>query len=216
MGFGIPHDPELQSEAVKMLRKADKVLAKIIDLSGPMKLEAENKQSPYEALAEAIVYQQLNGRAAETIFNRVQKAFGGRGKKFPKPEDFLKMPDEPLRAAGLSRAKLLALRDLSAKAAEGFVPSHRQILKMEDSEIIEKLDTIRGIGKWTVEMLLIFKLGRPDILPVDDYGVRRGFAKAYRKKVMPTPKELLAFGERWRPYRTTASWYLWRAAEMKP
>jgi len=115
----------------------------------------------------------------------------------------------------LSRAKMLAIRDLAAKALDGTVPTAKQAHRMSDEELIERLDTVRGIGRWTVEMLLIFRLGRPDVLPVDDYGVRKGFAKMRKLAELPKPKELMEYGERWRPYRSVASWYMWRAAEMK-
>jgi DNA-3-methyladenine glycosylase II len=121
--------------------------------------------------------------------------------------------DDAIRAAGFSRAKIAALRDLAAKSLDGTVPSSRIITRLDDAEIISRLTAVRGVGQWTVEMLLIFQLGRPDILPVDDFGVRNGFRHAYGRPEMPKPKELLAFGERWRPYRTTAAWYLWRAAD---
>ena len=120
-----------------------------------------------------------------------------------------------MRSAGLSRAKMLAIRDLAAKALDGTVPTAKEAHRMSDEELIERLDTVRGIGRWTVEMLLLFRLGRPDVLPVDDYGVRKGFAKIHKLTELPKPKELLAYGERWRPYRSVASWYMWRAAEMK-
>ena len=134
---------------------------------------------------------------------------------FPTPEQILAASEEHLRSAGLSRAKMLAIRDLAAKALDGTVPTVKQAHKMSDEELIERLDSVRGIGRWTVEMLLMFRLGRPDVLPVGDYGVRKGFAKMRKLAELPKPKELMAYGERWRPYRSVASWYMWRAAEMK-
>ena len=118
-----------------------------------------------------------------------------------------------MRAAGFSRPKILALRDLATKTLDGTVPTNRVIQKLGDDEIVERLIKVRGIGRWTVEMLLIFQLGRPDVLPVDDFGVRNGFRIAYRRRSMPTPKQVFQYGERWKPYRTVASWYLWRAAD---
>jgi 3-methyladenine DNA glycosylase/8-oxoguanine DNA glycosylase len=134
---------------------------------------------------------------------------------FPSPEQILAAPEELLRSAGLSRAKMLAIRDLAAKTLDGTVPTVKQAHRMSDEELIERLDTVRGVGRWTVEMLLLFRLGRPDVLAIDDYGIRKGFAKMHKLAELPKPKELLAYGERWRPYRSVACWYLWRAAEMK-
>ena len=134
---------------------------------------------------------------------------------FPTPEQILAASEERCARPGLSRAKMLAIRDLAAKTIDGTVPTVKQAHRMSDDELVERLDRVRGIGRWTVEMLLIFRLGRPDVLPVDDYGVRKGFAKMHKMAELPKPKELLAYGERWRPYRSVASWYMWRAAEMK-
>lgn len=198
-------------DAVDHIVKKDKVLAKHIRRIGPMMLEPAGFKSPYEALAESIVYQQLNGKAAATIWGRVLALYP-RGKKLD-PEAVLKTADVKLRGAGLSAAKLLAVKDLSRKTVEGLVPGSRVIAKMDDAEIIERLTAIRGIGEWTVQMLLIFKLGRPDVLPSADYGVRQGFKLVYGGTDLPKPKELLAFGERWRPYRTAAAWYLWRVLD---
>jgi 3-methyladenine DNA glycosylase/8-oxoguanine DNA glycosylase len=135
-------------------------------------------------------------------------------KRFPSPDDVLGSTDEKLRGAGLSRAKVLAIKDLSAKANDGVVPGLAELERLGDAAIVERLTEIRGIGQWTVEMMLIFRLGRPDVLPASDYGVRKGFARAFRKKELPTPREILARGERWRPFRTVASWYLWRVSEL--
>lgn len=168
-------------------------------------------QSPFEALAEAIVYQQLTGKAAATIFGRVKAAVG---EKRLKPEALLAAPDEALRGAGLSRAKLAALKDLADKTKAGVVPSLTVLKRLSDEAIVERLTSIRGVGRWTVEMLLIFKLGRPDVLPVGDYGIRKGFARTFGLAELPTPRDVAARGERWRPHRTVASWYLWRALEL--
>ncbi|HZS17908.1 MAG TPA: DNA-3-methyladenine glycosylase 2 family protein [Candidatus Udaeobacter sp.] len=169
---------------------------------------------PFDALAESIAYQQLSGKAAATIFGRVRALFPKR--KWLDPERLLATPDETLRAAGLSRAKTAALKDLAAKTIDGTVPAGRALLRMTDDEIIERLTTVRGIGRWTVEMLLLFDLGRPDVWPVDDYGVRKGFAKTFGKRNLPTPKQLMKFGEQWRPYRSVAAWYFWRALDNNP
>jgi 3-methyladenine DNA glycosylase/8-oxoguanine DNA glycosylase len=161
---------------------------------------------------ESVAYQQLNGTAAATILGRVKALYPQR--RFPTPEDVLSTPDERLRGAGLSRAKTAAIKDIAKQTLAGVVPASRAISSLSDAEIIERLTVVRGVGPWTVEMLLIFTLGRPDVLPVTDYGVRKGFALTYRWKELPTPGELREFGERWRPYRSTAAWYFWRALEL--
>ena len=166
---------------------------------------------PFDALAESIAYQQLSGKAAATIFGRVRALYPKR--KWLDPEQLLATPDETLRAAGLSRAKTAALKDLAAKTIDGTVPAGRALIRMTDDEIITRLTAVRGIGRWTVEMLLLFDLGRPDVWPVDDYGVRKGFAKTFRRRKLPTPKQLMKFGEKWRPYRSVAAWYFWRALD---
>ena len=166
---------------------------------------------PFDALAESIAYQQLSGKAAATIFGRVRALYPKR--KWLDPEQLLATPDETLRAAGLSRAKTAALKDLAAKTIDGTVPAGRALFRMTDDEIITRLTAVRGIGRWTVEMLLLFDLGRPDVWPVDDYGVRKGFAKTFRRRKLPTPKQLMKFGEKWRPYRSVAAWYFWRALD---
>jgi 3-methyladenine DNA glycosylase/8-oxoguanine DNA glycosylase len=200
-------------KAIQHLRRADPILARLIDSAAPCLLQPDHEQSPFEALVEAVCHQQLTGKAAQTILGRV-KALHPK-QPFPTPEDFLATADEQLRAAGLSRAKVASLKDISAKTLEGIVPTTEEILKLEDAEIIERLTVIRGVGRWTVEMLLIFKLGRLDVLPVDDYGVRKGFMLAYRKRGLPKPAVLLKHGERWRPYRSIGSWYMWRALELE-
>jgi len=166
---------------------------------------------PFDALAESIAYQQLSGKAAATIFGRVRALYPRR--KYLDPEQILVTPDDTLRLAGLSRNKIAALKDLAAKTIDGTVPSSRAFARMSDEEIIARLITVRGIGRWTVEMLLLFDLGRPDVWPVDDYGVRKGFAKTFGRRKLPTPKELMKFGEKWRPYRSVAAWYFWRALD---
>jgi 3-methyladenine DNA glycosylase/8-oxoguanine DNA glycosylase len=206
----LPFDAE---EAVRHVSAKDARLAKVIERVGPLRLRLADLQSPFEALSESIVYQQLSGYAAAAIFARLVALF--RPRKFPRPGDLLAMSDERLRAAGLSRGKIAALRDLATKTIDGTVPQMRALRKLSDDEIVERLSAVRGIGRWTAEMLLIFRLGRPDVLPATDYGVRKGFARVYRKKELPTPKELLAAGEKWRPYRTVASWYFWRALEER-
>jgi DNA-3-methyladenine glycosylase II len=178
---------------------------------GPCKLEPESRRSPFQSLVQAVAHQQLNGTAANTILTRFKKLFPGR--KFPKPEDLTKVTDEQIRACGFSFAKIRAIRDIAEKTLSGVVPTSRQIMKLSDDEIIARLTAVRGVGRWTVEMLLIFQLGRENVLPADDFGVRNGFRIAYKKREMPRPKALLAHGKRWHPHATTAAWYLWRTAD---
>jgi len=198
-------------QALRHLAAVDPVMRQLIRETGPCKLEHEPWRSPFQSLVQAVAHQQLNGTAANTILTRFKKLFPRQ--RFPKPEDLAKVTDEQIRACGFSFSKIKAIRDISAKALDGTIPSSRQIAKLSDDEIIERLTAARGVGRWTVEMLLIFQLGRPDVLPVDDFGVRNGFRLAYKKRAMPKPKALLAFGKKWRPHATTAAWYLWRAAD---
>jgi 3-methyladenine DNA glycosylase/8-oxoguanine DNA glycosylase len=206
----LTYDPE---EAVAALSKSDRQLARVIRKAGPFTHRPPRGQSPFHSLLEAIVYQQLTGKAAATIFGRVAALYPGRGG--PTAAALLKTRDEKLRAAGLSRGKVLAVKDLAAKTLEGVVPALAKLKRMPDDEILERLVEVRGVGPWTVEMLLIFRLGRPDVLPASDYGVRNGFKLTYRTKDLPGPKAILAHGERWRPYRSVAAWYLWRAVDLE-
>ena len=199
------------SVAVEHLREADPVLAKLIEEVGPFRMQLRKARSIFVALAEAIVYQQLNGRAAASIFARVCALFPvAQGLT---AEQVLRISEAKLRAAGLSNSKLLSIRDLARKAVDGEIPTLAEAHRMDDEMLIERLTQIRGIGRWTVEMLLMSRLGRPDVLPVDDYGIRAGFAAAFRKRKFPMPKDLVKPGAKWKPYRTVASWYLWRAAD---
>ena len=246
--------------ATEHVQKRDKKLGKIIEQVGPCLLKLEEMHSPFASLAEAIIYQQLSGKAAATISQRVKNLFledgvkqeafkqkiacvprnrvkaevkpkGGKSNKettttttttttiiqattFPQPYRFLETTDELLRSAGLSRAKTAAIKDLALKATQGHVPTLEEMHTLSDEELVEQLSAIRGIGKWTVEMLLIFRLGRLNILPATDYGVRKGFAYTYKTGDLPSPSAIIEFGEKWQPYRTIASWYLWRAAGM--
>ena len=205
----LPFDP---AAALAHLRAADARLARLIDAVGPFALRLKNTPTTFIALAEAIVYQQLTGRAAATIFARLCAQFP-RTQHGPTPRQVLRAPDEKLRGAGLSRAKTLALRDLAQRTIRGEVPPVEELRGMEDDAIVERLTAVRGIGRWTAEMLLIFRLGRPDILPLDDYGIRKGFALTFGKRELPSREQLARWGARWKPYRTVASWYLWRALE---
>jgi DNA-3-methyladenine glycosylase II len=212
----LPFDPDA---AIEHLKASDAKLAALMERAGPFTMRLDAAPSPFESLVESILYQQLHGKAAATIHRRVREYFGGD----PAPQLLLDTPDEPLRAAGVSGNKIKALRDLAAKTLDGTVPSHAAIKKMTDAEIIERLSAVRGIGTWTVEMLLIFRMGRPDVFPVTDYGVRKGFAltflrvpktRALEAADLPKPEVLLRRGKRWAPYRSVASWYLWRACDL--
>ena len=198
-------------EATRHLSERDEQLRRLIAEAAPFKIDADDAQSPYQVLLEAIAYQSISGKAAATIFGRI-KALGENGRP-PTPEKMLKIPTAKLRKAGLSGAKAAAMKDLAKKTIAGIVPTHDEALKLSDDELVKRLVAVRGIGAWTVEMFLIFRLGRPDVLPIHDLGVKKGWSVAYGKKHIPKPKELLKFGERWRPYRTVASWYMWRAFE---
>ena len=195
------------------LSTADLVMRGVIDAAGPYTMQADVECSPFRALARAIAHQQLNGTAANTILTRFINTAGTNG-EFPTPQQVLDAPESTLRAAGFSFAKIASLRDLAAKTIEGVVPDRATLATLGNDEIIERLTEVRGIGRWTVEMMLMFQLDRPDVLPVDDFGVRNGFRLAYGIRKMPHPKALALFGERWTPYRTAAAWYLWRAVEL--
>jgi DNA-3-methyladenine glycosylase II len=204
--------------AAHRILRADPVMAGLIAAVGPYRqgsgsqLGQHTERSPYETLARAIAHQQLNGRAAESILARLEGLFAAR---FPSPAELLQAEPQRLRGAGFSFSKIAALQDLAAKTLAGVVPDAAQLQALADEEIIERLTAVRGIGRWTVEMLLIFHLERPDVLPVDDFGVRNGFRLAYGLEGLPLPRALADFGERWRPYRSVASWYLWRAVELE-
>jgi DNA-3-methyladenine glycosylase II len=202
---------EGSASAIRHLSNVDPVMRRLIREVGPFALIPRVRRTPFESLARAIAFQQLHEKAAESILKRFIALFPGR--RFPRPGELLTANADAIRGAGFSRAKVLALRDLAAKTLDGTVPTGRVIKSLDDDAIVERLVEVRGIGRWTVEMLLIFQLGRPDVLPVDDFGVRNGFRIAYRRRTLPTPKEVLRYGERWKPYRTAAAWYLWRAVD---
>ena len=212
----LPFSPK---KAIEHLKSADPKLGVLIDQVGPFTLRLYHSISPFESLLESILYQQLHGKAAATIHRRVREYYGGD----PSPKLLLETPDDILRAAGVSGNKIKALKDLAAHTIDGTVPSHSAILKKSDADIVERLTEVRGIGPWTVEMLLIFRLGRPDVLPVTDYGVRKGYALTFQRvpksrplkaEDLPKPDVLFRRGERWRPYRSVASWYMWRACDL--
>jgi DNA-3-methyladenine glycosylase II len=206
---GLGYDPEI---ACRHLAEADPRLGALMVRAGGFTLRPQSTQSLFAALARSIVYQQLHGKAAATILGRMIRLFPPR--RFPTPRDLLEASPERLREAGLSRGKTAALKDLAARTIEGTVPSLARIRRMDDEEIIERLTTVRGIGRWTVEMLLMFRLGRPDVFPLSDLGVRKGFGLTFNRGKIPALAVMMRRGERWRPYRSVASWYLWRAVEL--
>lgn len=207
---GFCYDPQ---EAIQYLSSVDSRLGKLIERAAPFNMQLRRLSNPFEALARNIIYQQLHGKAAAAIHLRVLAL---SGKNRLTPQDILQSSEESLLGAGLSRAKLAALRDLAAKTLDRTVPTLQRLSRMKDEEIIERLTEVRGVGRWTVEMLLIFRLGRADVLPVGDFAVRKGFSLIYGIKELPKPKELIQYGERWRPFRSVASWYMWRANELPP
>ncbi|MGA3223972.1 MAG: DNA-3-methyladenine glycosylase 2 family protein [Acidobacteriaceae bacterium] len=208
--------------ALQQLAVADARLGVLIERIGPFKLRVKSTHSPFEALLEAILYQQLHANAARAILGRLLSLFGDL---HPQPEQLLAVPDEMLRAAGLSQGKLLSLRDLAAKTLDGTVPPLATIRRLSDAEIVERLSRVRGIGTWTAEMLLMFRLGRPDVFPGTDYGIRKGYLVTFGKvkagkpisiDMLPKPEQMERRAARWKPWRSVASWYLWRAAELPP
>ena len=197
--------------AIDHLAGTDPRLAALIARVRPFDVVAQPLVRPFDSLAESIAYQQLSGKAAATIFGRVRALYPKR--KWLDPKLVLATSNETLRACGLSRSKTAALKDLAAKTLDGTVPSGRVLARLSDEEIIERLTTVRGVGRWTVEMLLLFDLGRLDVWPVADYGVQKGFAKTFGRRKLPTKKQFLKIGEKWRPYRSVAAWYFWRALD---
>ena len=200
------------AEATRFLSERDPQLRPLIAELPPFAIASLEERSPYEALVQSIVFQSISGKAASTIFTRVKSL--GAGDRVPTPAEMLRLRPTALRRVGLSAAKVAAVKDLARKAISGVVPTLEQARSLSDDDLVERLVSVRGIGAWSVEMFLIFRLGRPDVLPIHDLGVKKGWSVAYGQAHMPTPRELLAFGERWRPYRTVASWYLWRATEL--
>jgi len=199
------------SEAALRHLSADPAFAALIDRVGPPRLVVEHHRSPYEALVRAIAHQQLHGRAAEAILARFAALYPGGA--FPTPEQLLSTAEAELRGCGFSASKIAALRDIGVRSLDGTVPTRRESARMTDEALIETLTSIRGVGRWTVEMLLIFTLGRPDVLPVDDFGVREGYRVLHGLPEQPKPRALAALGLAWSPFRSLAAWYLWRASE---
>jgi DNA-3-methyladenine glycosylase II len=185
----------------------------LVRAAGPFALKPRRGVTPYQSLVSAVAHQQLTGKAAQTILGRFFALYGEEG-RHPEPEELLATPDDRLRGAGFSRAKVASLKDIAARTVDGTIPSRRTLSRLPDEEVIARLVQVRGVGRWTVEMFLMFTLGRPDVLPVDDYGVRNGFRMAYGLGELPRPRELAEFGLRWAPFRSTAAWYLWRAVDL--
>lgn len=209
-GTDVTFDPR---RAVRHLRSADPDLGALITSIGPFAMQLQSAHDTFAALSEAIVHQQLSPKAAATIYGRFTTLLDRSGSG-SQPERVLALAGEDLRAAGLSQAKIRAVRDLVERSLAGDVPTLDETQTMSDEAVIDRLTEVRGVGRWTAEMFLIFRLGRPDVLPLDDHGLRRGFAVAFTSGRMPDAGEVEQRAESWRPYRTVASWYLWRAAEM--
>ena len=206
----MPIDPETLRNATAQLRRSDPVLAAIIRDVGPCRLQTDDRGGAFAALVESILYQQITGKAAASIYGRVRRLIGRR---HPRPQDILAVTEVALRGAGLSRQKVTYLRDLAERVTGGL--KLRAIGRLQDEAVIEALTEVKGIGRWTVEMFLIFRLGRLDVLPVHDYGIRKAMQRAYRLRKLPTPDRMRQLAEPWRPYRTVACWYLWRSLESK-
>lgn len=202
------------AQAIRHLRRKDKALAAVIKQAGPFDVQPRPLPSTFAALLRPIVFQQLSGKAASTIYGRLIKLFPKPS--LPSAKRFLELSHEDLRAAGLSRPKILAATDLAERVVSRKLPSVKALRALSDAEVIETLTEVRGIGRWTVEMLLMFGFCRPDVMPSTDLGVRKGFALVYGGgDELPEPAEIEAHAEIWRPYRSVASWYMWRAVDMK-
>lgn len=204
--------PVTVAKALGHLRAADPLLSAVIERVGPMRLPRLQGATPYDVLARAIVGQQISGHAARAILAKIRGGLGGV--HFPAPEAVLSTSFERLRALGLSGGKALSLKDLAEKTTTGVVPDRRTLARMPEEEVMVRLTAVRGVGPWTVQMLLLFYLRRPDVFPITDLGIQKGFGRVFLRDRLPSPKQMLARGERWRPYRSVASWYLWRALEL--
>lgn len=201
----------MNRKAVSHLRRIDPVMAGVIERVGPCRFRVNDGGSHFEAVMRSIVYQQLSGKAAATIHSRLIALYGGAA---PEPALLLAMPDEALRGAGLSRQKISYLRDLAERAESGEIPLD-SIHELDDDAVIEALTRIKGVGRWTAQMFLMFRLGRPDVLPELDLGVRKAIQVAYRTRGLPSTERVHRIGRCWAPYRTIASWYLWASIDMK-
>ncbi len=206
-------DDDERQEMLSVLIKKDRKLKSIIEAVGGFNFAIEETDSPFESIAESIIYQQLTGKAAATIFTRLKNLFDSQ--LCPSPEEIIAAPDTVLRTAGLSRSKIVALKDLSEKTLAGVIPTIEQVTTMSDEQIIESLTAVKGVGVWTAQMFLIFRLGRADVMPSGDYGVRKGFSLVYDEgETLPSPSSLEEHAERWKPFRTVGSWFMWRAVEL--
>jgi 3-methyladenine DNA glycosylase/8-oxoguanine DNA glycosylase len=203
--------PAFDTAAIDHLRQSHRSMRALIDRVGPPTLRIEPLGDPYEALVRSIVYQQLHGKAAATILARVCRLFDADS--IPRPEQILGATSERLRSAGLSGSKTAAIQDLARKTVDGVLPPYRSLARMSDDAIVERLTQVRGIGRWSVEMLLLFRMGRPDVWPTGDFAVRKSYGQLFGLADDPTPKIVEAGGERWRPFRSAAAWYLWRALD---
>ncbi len=198
-------------KAMRALCKNDRTLGQLIKQAGPITLDLPKRLNPFDALLRSIIYQQLSGKAAAAIHKRVRVLFFGGNIN---PNQVLAMDDQVLRNAGMSRAKVVAVNDLAQKTIDGLIPPGSRLREMSDADIVENLTQVRGIGEWTVQMFLMFQLGRPDVLPTKDLGVRKGFMLTYGLDELPAEKDMMVYCERWRPYRSVGSWYMWRALEL--
>lgn len=201
----------MHDEAEDWLSKNCRVMRRLIKAHGPCALAPEMTRSPYEALVHAVAHQQLHANAAQAILKRFRALYPRA--RFPIPDQLLDTDVALLRASGFSLGKIAAIRDIAEKTRSGVVPTRARALRLSDEELIERIVEVRGVGRWTVEMLLIFTLGRGDVFPADDYGVRAGFRAAMKQGEMPHPRVLREHAQRWKPHRTVAAWYLWRAAD---
>ncbi len=202
----------MNEAAIKHLSTADPILGGLIARVGPCLLKPDPERAPFQALVEAVAHQQLNGQAASTIITRFKALFPGG--KFPSVQEVMDMDITRMTGIGFSQAKAGYVKEIARMTAHGHVPDQTQIQLLSDEEIIQRFTQVKGVGQWTVEMLLIFNLGRPDVLPANDFGIRTGFGITYKKRKLPEPDQILKHGQRWKPYRSMASWYLWRAVEL--
>lgn len=209
MSDGLQYDP---AEAIAQISRSDRRMGRLIRRAGEFRLEPPRRRQPFDSLLKSITYQQLSGHVAKKIHGRLLERLPPRAAL--RPQAVMELSEEDLRAAGVSRAKAASIKDLAARTLDGTVPKLAQLRKMDDEEIIQRLTAVRGIGPWTVQMMLMFHLGRPDVLPVADYGVRKGFMLTYRTEALPRPAEMTKQAEKWRPYRSVGSWYLWRAIDL--
>ena len=202
--------PRTPKRAIAHLSAADATLADVIRRVGAFRLVPKREGTHFDAVCRSIVYQQLSGKAAATIHGRVLELYGGRA---PLPHELASTPDDRLRSVGLSRQKLSYLKDLASRVAAEELPIET-LHELPDDDVIETLVRVKGVGRWTAQMFLMFRLGRPDVLPELDLGIQNAVQRAYRLRKRPTPERVRKIGAGWAPYRTVASWYLWRSLEL--